>query len=119
MTEAIRSREFVCVVDPWMTDTARAATLVLPTATLLEDDDMMGAYGHHYVGISTPVVPPPPGVKTDLQILQELAHRTGLGEVMAGTARQWKERILRKDAGFTFAELEKQPQRSALSPKVA
>src|SRR5450432_1610021 len=58
--KALRSREFVCVVDPWLTDTARAATLVLPTTTLLEDDDLLGAYGHHYVGASTPVVPPPP-----------------------------------------------------------
>src|SRR4051812_4835227 len=116
---ALRSREFVCVVDSWPTDTTRAATLVLPTTTLLEDDDLLGAYGHHYVGVSQPVVPPPPGVLTDLQILQALSERVGLAGVLEGSAREWKERILRKDAGFTVSQLESDgPQRSALSPKV-
>ncbi len=116
---ALRSREFVCVADAWHTDTTRAATLVLPTTTLLEDDDMMGAYGSHYVGVSRPVVPPPPGVKSDLEILQLLADRVGMRGVMGGTAREWKQRILRRDAGFTVADLEEQgPQRSNLSGKV-
>ena len=116
---ALRSRDFVCVVDSWPTDTTRTATLVLPTTTLLEDDDLVGAYGHHWVGASKPVVPPPPGVKSDLQILQELSRRVGLDGVLAGTPREWKERILRKDAGFTLAQAEAGgPQRSALSPKV-
>src|SRR3954465_14972064 len=116
---ALRSREFVCVVDSWPTDTTRAATLVLPTTTLLEDDDLLGAYGHHWVGSSRPVVAPPPEVKSDLEILQALAGRVGLSGAMRGTAREWKERILRKDAGFTVADLdERGPQRSNLSPKV-
>ncbi|TMB31962.1 MAG: molybdopterin-containing oxidoreductase catalytic subunit [Deltaproteobacteria bacterium] len=117
--KALRSREFVCVVDSWPTDTTRAATLVLPTTTLLEDDDLLGAYGHHFVGSSRPVVAPPAAVKSDLEILQALAARVGLSDVMRGTAREWKERILRKDAGFTVSDLdERGPQRSNLSAKV-
>src|SRR3954464_1801267 len=116
---ALRSRDFVCVVDSWPTDTTRAATLVLPTTTLLEDDDLLGAFGHHWVGSSRPVVAPAPGVKSGLAILQALAGRVGLSEVMQGTSREWKERILRKDAGFTVADLdERGPQRSNLSGKV-
>src|SRR5207253_4841523 len=87
---ALRSREFVCVVDAWHTDSTRAATLVLPTTTLLEDDDLLGAYGHHWVGASRPVVPPPPGVKSDLEILQLLSERVGLSGLLRGTAREWK-----------------------------
>ena len=117
--KALRSREFVCVVDPWLTDTARAATLVLPTTTLLEDDDLLGAYGHHFVGASKPVVAPPDGVLSDLQILQRLAPRVGLDGLLDGTPREWKQRILRRDAGFTVQDLEeKGAQRSALSPEV-
>ena len=117
--KALRSREFVCVVDSWPTDTTRAATLVLPHPTLLEQEDLLGAYGHHYVGSARPVVPPPAGVKSDLEILQLLAPRVGLGGILDGTAREWKRRLLRPDAGFTLEELdEKGPQRSALSPKV-
>ena len=46
-------------------------------------------------------------------------HAQVLNGVMSGSARDWKERILRKDAGFTVAQAESDgPQRSALSPKV-
>jgi anaerobic selenocysteine-containing dehydrogenase len=94
VARAIRTRELSVVVDPFLTDTARLATVVLPTTTLLEDDDIVGAYGHHHLGEVRPVVPPPPGVKTELEILQALAERVGLSQVMAGTAGDWKERLI-------------------------
>jgi anaerobic selenocysteine-containing dehydrogenase len=119
--EALRSREFVVVVDSFMTDTARLAHLVLPTTTLLESDDLLGSYGHHWIGVSTPVVPPPSGVKSDLEIIQGIAQRVGLGDVMAGTAREWKERILKrqvKEQGITIDALEKGPLRNPLPEKI-
>jgi len=100
----------VVVVDPFMTDTARLAHLVLPTTTLLEDDDIVGAYGHHWLGEVVPVVPPPPGVKTDLEILQALAPRLGLPGLLDGSARQWKARLLRPEAGPLEALPRKNPQ---------
>src|SRR5262249_12697099 len=116
---ALRTREFVCAVDAWETDTTRAATLVLPTTTLLEDDDLLGAYGHHYGGTSHPVSPPPHGVRTDLEILQGLARRVGLGGLMEGTPREWKKRILRSESGTTIDQLDTEgAQRSAMSPKI-
>src|SRR5262245_62084723 len=66
--KALASRELVVVVDAFLTDTARLAHVVLPTVTLLEADDLLGAYGHHFLGVARPVVPPPEGVKTDLEI---------------------------------------------------
>src|SRR5207237_5235317 len=114
-----RTPEFVCVFRSLPTVHTRAATLVRPTTTLLDADDLVGVYGHHWVGAARPVVPPPPGVKSDLQVLQELSSRVGLDGVLDGSARDWKERILRKDAGFTVAQIESDgPQRSALSPEV-
>jgi anaerobic selenocysteine-containing dehydrogenase len=92
--EALRSRELVVVVDSFLTDTAALATVVLPTTTLLEADDLLGAYGHHYLGVANPVVSPPSGVKSDLEIIQALAARVGLGEALAGDARAWKEKII-------------------------
>jgi anaerobic selenocysteine-containing dehydrogenase len=99
VAEAVRTRELSVVVDPFFTDTARLATVVLPTTTLLEDDDILGSYGHHFLGESRPVVAPPRGVKSDLEILQALAERVGLSEVMAGDARQWKQRIIDRTLG--------------------
>jgi anaerobic selenocysteine-containing dehydrogenase len=115
VARALSSRELVVVVDSFLTDTAQLATLVLPTTTLLEADDLVGAYGHHYLGVARPVVPPPPGVKSDLEIIQLLTGRVGLTDVMAGSAREWKQRMMR---GTTLEELESGQVRNPHAPKV-
>jgi anaerobic selenocysteine-containing dehydrogenase len=124
---ALASREFVCVVDPFMTDTARLATLVLPTTTLLESDDLLGSYGHHWLGVARPVVPPPEGVLSDLEIAQALAARldarlgTSLAEDMRGSARDWKRRLVEPllgPKGVTLEALEAGPVRNPLAPEV-
>jgi anaerobic selenocysteine-containing dehydrogenase len=121
---ALTSREFVVVVDAFLTDTARCAHLVLPTTTLLEDDDLLGAYGHHWIGVSRPVIPPPPGVRTDLEIMQGLAARLGAGlaAAMAGAARAWKRRLVAgrlAPAGVSLERLESEgPLRNPLAPRV-
>ena len=121
VTEALQTRDLVIVVDSFLTDTARLAHLVLPTTTLLEDDDLLGAYGHHHIGVSTPVVPPPPGVKSDLEITQELARRVGLAAAVEGSARDWKRRFLGSkllEKGVTLETLEEGTIRNPLPPKV-
>ena len=109
---ALQSRDFVVVVDSFLTDTARLAHLVLPTTTLLEADDLLGSYGHHWIGVATPVVPPPEGVRSDLEIVQALAERVGLGPVMAGETREWKRRMIQpklEPRGITLETLEAGP----------
>ncbi len=121
VVRALRSREFVVVVDSFITDTTRQADLVLPTTTLLEADDLLGAYGHHWIGVATPVVPPPPEVKSDLQILQGLASRVGLSAQMAGDARDWKQRMIAPKLGphgISLETLEAAPMRNPLPAKV-
>jgi anaerobic selenocysteine-containing dehydrogenase len=118
---AIRSVETVVVVDSWMSDTAKEADIILPVATLLEDDDVMGGYGHHYLGVSRPVVPPLGEARTDLEILQDLAGRVGLGGVLEGDARSWKERAFgpKLEAhGVSLADLEAGPVRNPCAPRV-
>ena len=121
VAEALRSREFVVVVDSVLTDTARLADLVLPTTTLLEADDILGAYGHHYLGVARPVVPRHPGVRSDLEIVQGLAGRLGLERELAGDARAWKERLVATKlapAGVTLEAIEAGFVRNPLAPKV-
>ena len=129
VARALETRELVVVVDSFLTDTARRATVVLPTTTLVEDDDLFGAYGNHWLGASTPVVPPPPGVKTDLQIVQALARaideRTGereekISEKVSGSARDWKRRLLSRveAAGVTLEQLERSSVRNPFAEKV-
>jgi anaerobic selenocysteine-containing dehydrogenase len=119
--EALRTRDFVVVVDSFLTDTARLAHLVLPTTTLLEADDLLGSYGHHHLGVARPVVPPPEGVRSDLEIVQGLAARLGLGDALAGTARAWKERLISAKAaarGVTLDALEAGAVRNPLAAEV-
>ncbi len=91
---AFARTEFVVVVDHFLTDTARRAHVVLPCPTLLEDDDLAGAYGHHWLGEVRPVVPPLPGVLHEVDLFAALAERVGIGHAMAGTREDWKRRLL-------------------------
>ena len=129
VARALETRELVVVVDPFLTDTARRATVVFPTTTLVEDDDLLGAYGNHWLGASTPVVAPPPGVRTDLQIVQALAralderteeHEEKISLKVKGTAREWKERLLARVAplGVTVDSLERASIRNPFAEKV-
>jgi anaerobic selenocysteine-containing dehydrogenase len=120
VSHALETRELVVVCDAFLTDTARRAHVVLPTTTLLEDDDIVGAYGHHYLGEVRPVVPPAGEARTDLQILQDLAPRVGLDGVLDRTPRQWKERLLRRVSarGASLADLERGPVRNPDAPQV-
>ncbi len=118
---ALASREFVVVVDSFLTDTARLAHVVLPTTTLLEADDLLGAYGHHFLGVARPVVAPPDGVRSDLEIVQALARRVGLGAELDGSARDWKRRMLRPELeahGITLEALEDGHVKNPLAPRV-
>ena len=127
VARAFETRELIVVVDSFLTDTARRAHLVLPTTTLVEDDDLLGAYGHHWIGASTPVLPRPENVRSDLEIVQLLAAavdaRTGgnhLSAAVAGSPADWKRRLLAKAAplGATLEVLEKGVVRSPVAPGV-
>lgn len=91
--KALLSREFVLVMDAFLTDTARAADLVLPSTLMLEESDLVGSYGHHYVTASRPVVERLEGTRTDLEVYQALAERLGFGEQLAGEPDRWIDRL--------------------------
>lgn len=106
--------EFTVVVDPLLTDTGRRADLVLPAPTLLEDSDLLGAYGHHWIGESRPVVDPPAGVLHELELFQQLAARVGLESEMAGSVDDYKRRLLSRVAerGASLEDLRRGPVRN-------
>jgi len=120
VAHALASRELTVVVDAFLTDTARTAHIVLPATTMLEDEDLVGAYGHHWIGAVRPVVAPPAGVLTDYGIVQELARRTGLGDEFSIDARTWRERLLSRveGQGLTLDGLERGAMRNPLAPRV-
>jgi anaerobic selenocysteine-containing dehydrogenase len=117
---ALRTRELTVVVDSFLTDSARCAHVVLPTTRMLEDDDVVGAYGHHYLGNVRPVVDPPEGVLTDYAIVQELARRVGLADEFTASSRDWKRRLLGRVEGLgaSLEQLEAGAVRNPLVPEV-
>lgn len=110
--------DFVVVVDTHPNDTTDCADLVLPTLTMLEDDDLLGAYGNHYLRESRPALEPPGEARHELAILQGLAERLGLAEPLAGTPAEWKQRMMHRlsEAGVTLESL---PARNPFAPHVA
>jgi anaerobic selenocysteine-containing dehydrogenase len=103
---ALRSRELVVVLEQQMTDTAACAHVVLPVTTMLEDTDLVGAFGHHYLSATNPVAARPEGVRSDLEIYQALAERLGFGAALAGSTSDWAERFLAPlDGKAPLAEL--------------
>ncbi len=117
VAEALERTEFVVVVDPFLTDTGRRADLVLPVPSLLEDDDLLGAYGHHWIGESRPILSPPPGVLHEVELFQGLASRLGLSAAMSGSVDEYKRRLLGKveGHGLSLEKLREGPQRNPLA----
>ena len=95
-SHSIRSalhQRFTVVVDMFMTDTAQCADVFLPTVTMLEDSDLIGAYGHHYLNRVEPVIDAPGEALTDYEIIREIASRVGLQQEFSEDALQWQKRM--------------------------
>ncbi|MBK7294604.1 MAG: molybdopterin-dependent oxidoreductase [Holophagaceae bacterium] len=75
---ALRALDFLVVVDERLTDTAREAHLVLPSKSLFEQTDVIGAYWHAYLQIRQKVVEPPGEVRPETEIYRALGQRLGL-----------------------------------------
>jgi anaerobic selenocysteine-containing dehydrogenase len=120
VARALGSIDFLVVIDAFLTDTAELAHVVLPTTTMLEEHDVVGAYGHHWVQLSRPVAPPPPGVLSDLEIYQALARRLGFGEAMEAPPEAWIDRLLAPmaKAGVTREALSRRALRKPEAPRV-
>ncbi|MDO9043748.1 MAG: molybdopterin-dependent oxidoreductase [Methanobacteriaceae archaeon] len=111
--KAFKSADFVIMVDQFLNDTSQTADLFLPATTFLEDQDLLGAYGHHIVSPLNPVADPQGECKSELWIFQQLANILGFGNDMAGNSQQWLEKladpILKK--GINLENLLEKPQR--------
>lgn len=117
---ALSGLEMLVVVDTHPTDTTDIADLVLPTCTLLEDEDLLGAYGNHYLRSSQPAVEAPAEVRHELWIWQQLAGRLGLGPLLEGTPREWKERMMVRlgQSGVGLQDLEAGAVRNPFAEQV-
>lgn len=76
----VRDDLFTVVCDHFMTDTARFADIVLPATTQFEHLDIQGAWGHHYLTVNWPAIPPQGEARSNGAIMRGLALRLGLND---------------------------------------
>jgi len=72
-----RADLFTVVHEQVMTDTARYADLVLPATTSLEHMDLYKSFGHLYLQLAEPVIPPLGEAKPNWEVFRRLARALG------------------------------------------
>jgi anaerobic selenocysteine-containing dehydrogenase len=75
-----RPELFVAVHEQALTDTTDFADIVLPATTFMEHVDLISSYGHNYVQVSRPAIPPVGEARSNLAVFQALAQRMGFTE---------------------------------------
>jgi len=73
---------FTVVHDPFVSDTARYADIILPAATYLETEDLHRAYGTYYLQFANQVVEPQGKAWPNQRLARELARRLGLRDTI-------------------------------------
>lgn len=71
---------FTVVLEHFLTDTADQADYVLPATTQMEHWDVHASYGHTYLLINEPALPPAGQAKSNAEIFRLLAARMGFDE---------------------------------------
>ncbi len=75
----VRALDLLVVCDAFENETTEAAHVVLPVAQWAEEEGTMTNLEGRVI-LRQRVRPPPPGVRTDLDVLCELADRLGVGD---------------------------------------
>jgi anaerobic selenocysteine-containing dehydrogenase len=89
---------FTVVHDPFMTDTARFADIVLPAASYLETDDLYRAYGAYWMQWGRQAAKPQGEARSNFDVAQALARRMGLTDAIFALSPQDAARELFKGA---------------------
>ena len=78
----LRADLFTVVHDPFLSDTARYADLVLPAATYFESEDLHRSYGTYYMQLGQRVVAPQGEARTNRELAGDLARRLGITDAV-------------------------------------
>jgi anaerobic selenocysteine-containing dehydrogenase len=77
---------FTVVHDPFLTETARYADIVLPATTYLETEDFYRSYGTYRMQYGAAAVPPQHEARSNFHLAQELGQRMGLTDPVFSAA---------------------------------
>ncbi len=73
---------FTVVHDPFLSDTARFADIVLPAATYFESEDLHRSYGTYYMQLGQQVVSPQGEARSNREVATQLARRFGVTDAV-------------------------------------
>lgn len=96
--DRLRALDFLVVSDIFASETAELADVVLPTAQWAEEEGTMTNLEGRVIRRKR-ALPPPPDVKTDLEMLTELAGRLGRGRFFDSDPRTVFDELRRASAG--------------------
>ena len=71
---------FTVVLEQFQNDTADYADILLPATTFLEHTDLYHSYGHHYLQLARPALPPPGEARPNCDVFRALAARMGFDD---------------------------------------
>ena len=94
----MREDLFTVVHDPFLTDTAKYADIVLPAASYLETDDLYRAYGAYWMQWGQRAANPRGEARSNFDVAQALAKRMGLTDRVFSLAAQDAAKELLKGA---------------------
>lgn len=113
---------FKVVLDTVMTETARQADLVLPIATVFEEEELIKTSWSPLIHYSQKVLEPLGEAKPEPILFTELAARLGLEKDFPYTPREWINYViapLQETYGLTLDQLTAGPLYAPYIPKVA
>jgi len=76
----MRSDLFTVVHEQFLTDTAKYADIVLPATTQIEQDDVVGAWGHLFIGMNNAAIAPLGESVSNTELFRRLAAAMGYTE---------------------------------------
>ena len=91
LSEYVSNLDFICVVDHFMTDTAKQADLVLPACTIFERTDIVA---DSFIQLQQKVVPPEGQAKSDFEIFCLLGRAMGYEEYFDKSEEEYLAEIL-------------------------
>jgi assimilatory nitrate reductase catalytic subunit len=98
VAKRLEDLNFLAVSDFFLSETARLADVVLPVAQWAEEDGTMTNLEGRVI-LRRAAIPPPAGVRTDLEVLSALAQRLGCGESFPSAPETVFEELRRASAG--------------------
>ena len=94
--EFARGLDFIVTIDPYFTEGAKWADVILPATTRFENDAEVGSVkiGYSNIVLQNKIIEPLFEARTDFWIGKEIAKRFGKDQYLPATSEEWVAKVL-------------------------